>query len=81
MSAETREQRVLWRGGDSGMTDDLRGISDYLFGKLSDEIGSDRIIPLEDGQIAYIDTEGCAVYLVTIQRAKFVPAAGEEGTE
>jgi hypothetical protein len=47
--------------------DSLRGISDYLFDKLSREIGDDRIIPLGPNKIAYIETETCEVYVVTVQ--------------
>jgi len=54
--------------------DNLRGISDYLAEKLSDDIGVDRLIPLDKvGEFAFVETEGCAIYLVTIQNARLVP--------
>ena len=54
--------------------DNLLGISDYLAEKLSDDIGADRLIPLDRvGEFAFVDTEGCAVYLITIQNARLVP--------
>lgn len=59
-------------------TDDLAGVAGYIVDKISDEIGEDRLIPLDEtGKYAYVDTEGCAVYLITIQRASLVPAVVE----
>ena len=58
----------------------LRGISDYIAEKISDGIGHDRLIPLDKvGEYAFIETEGCAVYLITIQNARLVLAASQEG--
>jgi hypothetical protein len=55
--------------------DNLRGIADYIAEKISDDIGHDRLIPLEKvGEYAFVDTEGCAVYLITIQNARLVVA-------
>jgi hypothetical protein len=59
----------------------VRAIADYLFGKLSSELGDDRIIPVREGQIAYVDTEACEVYLVTVERARFVPVSPADTTE
>lgn len=53
---------------------ELEGLSSYIADKISDEIGEDRLIPLEGtGRYAYVDTEGCAIYLITIQRAMLAP--------
>lgn len=60
-------------------------MTDYFIEKLSTAIGDDRIIPIGVAQFAYIDTEACDVFLVTVQAASFVPAVsasapGEDAT-
>lgn len=54
------------------MTDpaSFQRITDYLVDKLSRELGDDRIIPLGPNRVAYIDTEACEVYVVTIERGR-----------
>lgn len=60
---------------------DVPGMTGYFIEKLSREIGEDRIIPIDDmehGRFAYIDTEDCSVYLVTVQEAHFTPASSQD---
>ena len=61
------------------MSTALEAMADFVADKLSDNIEEARLIPLDAvGQFAYVDTEGSAIYLITIQEARLVPALDQE---
>jgi hypothetical protein len=67
-------------GRMNATTHPARWLVDVIADRLGDGIEEDRIIDIPDreNQLGYVDTEGCKVYLITVQEAHLVPASNQE---